>query len=287
MVDALVLAGGVAKGAFGAGVLSVLLGKEGRASANLDVRRVLATSSGALNGSFAAATLHAGTEEARIDELRTVWIEEASFGRAFQPSLRGILSLSGLSSERRVLEILRRHMKPTPGVRHVELRVAVATLEGTQEEVGGRSATTFESLLSFDGATFEPEISRVFVVTPQPRVAAERPSDLRGVGLAMHLADLLTEERLVRDLSEAYATNLALLELAEVLKDPALRARVMKAIGWARRRPISIVEIRPPTALAGNAFDGFFSRELREGYVRAGEEAARAWLARGAVAAGA
>jgi predicted acylesterase/phospholipase RssA len=335
MVDALVLAGGVAKGAFGAGVLSVLFGKEGKAGADLDVRRVLATSSGALSGSFVAAILNAGTEEARIDELRTVWLEDASFGRAFEPSFHGILGLSGLSGEDRVLEILRSHMKPTPAVRDVELRVVVATLEGTPEDVGGKPATTFESVLSFDRSTFEsaqklegmfqaviasaafpgafvpvplevdgrlvhcidggavnnaplgdalsgePEIDRLIVITPQPRVAVDRPSDLRGIGLAMHLGDVLTEERLFRDLSEAYATNAALLALEKVVKDPALRAQVVQAIGWGGRKKISIVELRPPTALAGNAFDGFFSRELREGYVRAGEEAARAWIAGG------
>jgi hypothetical protein len=38
---------------------------------------------------------------------------------------------------------------------------------------------------------------------------------------------------------------------------------------------------RPPTALAGNAFDGLFRASLRDDYVEAGEDAAHAWLTGG------
>jgi hypothetical protein len=53
---------------------------------------------------------------------------------------------------------------------------------------------------------------------------------------------------------------------------------LLDAIGWRGRRPIDIVEIRPPTALAGNAFDGLFRASLRDDYIEAGEDAAHAWL---------
>jgi predicted acylesterase/phospholipase RssA len=332
MTDALILSGGVAKGAFDAGVLSVLLGAEGKAGASVEVRSVVAASSGALNGAFAAAVLHAGTEEEEIARLASLWLDDASFGRVFEPTFAGILGLRGASGEDKVLNILRSGIHPAPGVRTIELRLVVANLAGSVEQVGGAPATTFETVLAFDGSTFESaagleamfravtasaafpgafvpvpleidgrtvmcvdggavnntplgyalehpqEIDRVFVISPQPRVDGQVPEDLSGSGLVSHLAEMLIEERLYRDLRGAYAMNEALVRLATVVPDDALRAKVLEAVGWGGRRPIDIVELRPQEDLPGGMFDGFFSRELRETYVRSGEDAARTWL---------
>ncbi len=76
------------------------------------------------------------------------------------------------------------------------------------------------------------EIDRVFVVSPQPRVASSRATDAKGIGLAMHLADMLVEERLYRDLRGAYAVNAALARLAQVVPDAELRAQVLETVGW-------------------------------------------------------
>jgi hypothetical protein len=94
------------------------------------------------------------------------------------------------------------------------------------------------------------------------------------------MADMLVEERLFRDLREAYAVNETLARLAEVVPDETLRARVMESLGWKGRKPITIVELRPSAPLPGEMFDGFFSRELRETYVKSGRDAASAWLAK-------
>jgi hypothetical protein len=124
------------------------------------------------------------------------------------------------------------------------------------------------------------EIDRLFVVSPQPRVPARVPKNLHGIDLITHLADMLVEERLYRDLRAAYEANAALERLAKAVPDDETRARVLDSLGWSRRKPIAIVEIRPPSDLPGGTFDAFFSRKLREEYVATGEEAARAWLAR-------
>jgi predicted acylesterase/phospholipase RssA len=335
MTDALVLSGGVAKGAFAAGVLSVLLGSEGKRAGSVDVLSVVGASSGALNGAFAASVLHAGTEETEIGRLPALWLEEASFGRVFEPSFAGVLGLRGASDEDKVLAILRGAIAPTPAsnARAIELRLVVANLAGSLEDVGAAPATTFETVLPFDAATFErregleamfyavtasaafpgafvpvplvidgrtvecidggainntpldyalehpSRIERVFVVSPQPRVAVGVPHGLRGPALLTHLADMLVEERLYRDLRAAYARNDALLRLEKVVPDAVARGQVLDALGWSVCRPVAIVELRPAHDLPGGMFDGFFSRELREGYVASGEEVARAWLA--------
>src|SRR5262249_17979180 len=111
-------------------------------------------------------------------------------------------------------------------------------------------------------------------IIPYPRVATVAP-ELHGLSLASRLAEILIQERLVRDLSDALATNTALANLAKVEPDPEKRARILEAIGWADRRPIEIIEIRPREVLPGNAFSGLFSKDLREQYADAGAEAAR------------
>ena len=90
---------------------------------------------------------------------------------------------------------------------------------------------------------------------------------------------MLVEERLYRDLRNAYESNAALARLAKAVPDEGLRAQVLDALGWSGRKPVAIVEIRPGTDLPGGTFDAFFSRDLREQYVASGKAAARTWLA--------
>jgi predicted acylesterase/phospholipase RssA len=333
VADALILAGAVAKGAYTAGVVSVLLGQEGKTQAHVEVHSVVAASSGALNGAYVAAALHAGDEDEVIGRLTEMWKDSGSFGQVFEPTFEGILGRRGASGEQKVFEILRRAIKPAPGIREIELRLVVASLTGTTEQVGGAPATTFERVLTFGKHTFEKQgelekmfrvvtasaalpgafvpvplqidgvevlcvdggavnntplrsalehplgVDRIFVVTPQPRVSVGLARDTKGLGLVSHLVEMLTEERLFRDLRRSFEVNRILVELEKTVPDPAVRARVLATLGWEGRKPIDIVEIRPPKALPGNMFDGFFSRDLREEYVCAGEEAARAWLA--------
>jgi predicted acylesterase/phospholipase RssA len=164
MADALVLAGGVAKGAFAAGALGVLLGPDGKGAGEVNVVSVVGASSGALNGAFAAAVLHSRSEATEIARLPELWLEDATFGRVFEPTLGGILGLTGASGEDKVLEILRRAIRPAPRGREVELRLVVANLGGSIEMVGGAAATTFESILAFGPETFESEerLERLF-----------------------------------------------------------------------------------------------------------------------------
>jgi predicted acylesterase/phospholipase RssA len=119
-----------------------------------------------------------------------------------------------------------------------------------------------------------PEVDRVFVITSFPRVFSG-PVPLRGLGYASHLADVLIEERMFRDLRDADRQTHALRRLAELPLDRSTRHAVLDALGWTGRRPVTIVEIRPDSPLDGNAFTGFVSRRLRESYVTAGLDAGR------------
>lgn len=121
-------------------------------------------------------------------------------------------------------------------------------------------------------------VNRVFIVTPNPRVERQQCA-LRGFAYAAQLADILLDERLVRDLAETERINAALVALERAEPDAARRAKVLEALGWEGRRVVQLVEIRPEAVLPGSSFSGWFSKSLRRDYVAAGREAAERALA--------
>ena len=334
MSDALVLAGGVAKGAFTAGALSVLSDPETKARLGLDVTRIVGASSGALNGVFYAAAIRSGMEAFAGQRLAQIWLDDATIGGAFDFSFRNLLGGVGLSTDAKLLSLLRRHIGPSQGaLLPIQLRLVVTNADGEPVSTeDGAVATTFEHVVDLEGPDFDtpealervfvataasaalpgayapvpidvggrtvrgldgglvddtplghalagaPEITRVFVLVPSPRVRTE-PVDLHGVALASHVFDILVEERLVRDLRHVARVNRVLTRLPSLVADPGERAALLDALGWTGRRPVQLVEIRPESALPGDGFSGFTSLPLRQQYVQAGGEAATRVLA--------
>jgi len=330
--DALVLAGGVAKGAFIAGAVLALA-----QSTQLRVRRIVATSSGALSAVFLASAIRDGRDLAVASaELVALWREKATVAGAFEWSPGGIARRTGLSTSAKLLALMRQYVRPARGRRPIELRLAMTNAAGDVGEIGGAEATTFEHVARFSGSAFDDErkledvfravcaasafpiafepvevpirgkaapcfdgglvddapikhaledpfVTRVFVIAPFPAKYAPPATQLRGAALLVHLAEILVQERLYRDLREAHATNVALARLDELVADPRARTLILDSIGWRNRRRVEIVEIRPDVALPGGAFDGFCRPALREAYIDAGDDAARAWLHQSAI----
>lgn len=328
MSDALVLAGSVVKGAFGAGVLSVLSDPDIKTRYGIDVTRIVGASSGALNGAYYAAAIRDGTEAFSGQRLAQLWIDDASIRGAFDLSLTDLLRGLGVSNSDKLIAVLREHIRPSSGRSPIELRVIVTNASGETIDVAGSPATTFEHVvdladgdfdtaeslervftavaassalpgvyapvpLEVDGRTVQgfdggivddaplghaldgaPEIGRVFVCTPYPRVRTE-PGDLHGLALAGHIFDLLVQERLIRDLQRVADCNRVIEQLPSIVANAEERARLLEALGWAGRRPVQVVELRPDADLPGNAFAGFVSADLRRRYVQAGVDAAR------------
>jgi predicted acylesterase/phospholipase RssA len=329
--DAVILAGAVAKGAWSAGALRVLTEPETQARLGLDIRRVVAASSGAINGAFVASHLRDGSEAAAGPLLEELWIELGDFGGVFDVSPRAILGGRGISTSKKVRALLEKYVTPRVGTRAIELAIVTTNMDGEVDLVGSELATTYERCVRFGGEVFDSEarlpalydavvasaalpivfqpveialsartircvdggvvnntpvkyalggggdIDRIFVIAPFPSVE-QAPAKLTGLMLVAQLAEALVQERLFRDLREAYAVNRGLRALEHALPLSSLRERALRAIGWENRRVIDIVEIRPTEDLEGDAMAGFFSKRLREDYVRAGGEAARARL---------
>jgi NTE family protein len=122
---AVILPGAVAKGAFAAGVLKVL------AEQDLEVTRLVATSSGALNAVLYASYIRRGTEREGAAQIAETWIERAGVLGVFSPDVAGFLRAEGLfSSKIRALLKSQIAAGEISAPRPVSLRLLVAPLRG-------------------------------------------------------------------------------------------------------------------------------------------------------------
>jgi NTE family protein len=328
MADAIVLAGALMKGPFAAGALAVLSAPAVRARLGINIRRIVAASSGALSAAYYAHAIHVDEEADAGSRLSKLWIGRATLAGSIAPSLRAISARRGFSSAAKLRAILREKVRPAPARRPIELRLVVTNADGERSFVGGARATSHEHVFGFDGGDFAteeglermfdvvaasaafpglfepvvlsagarriqcidggatdnaplraalegaPEVTRVFVISPTPRVMGA-PASLHGLSYVSRLAEILIEERLVRDLRDCEQTNDALAALEEAVPEVDCRRRVLGALGWSSRRRVQVIEIRPRHELEGNAFSGWFSRRLRKDYACAGVAAAQ------------
>jgi NTE family protein len=122
-------------------------------------------------------------------------------------------------------------------------------------------------------------IDTVIVVSPTAQVVAPGAmANLSGANLVGHIADMLINERLYRDLREANEVNEQLANLDRLGLAPDVLASVKGAIGWAGRTQLEIVTIRPLEPLPGNAFSGFLHADARRNAIELGKSRANAAL---------
>jgi len=148
---AVVLAGAVAQGAFEAGALKVLAG------AGMRVARIVAASSGALNGTCFASAVRGRAERDGADRLIDLWKDQGGWSDVFHVSLADLLRGEGLSDQRQLLGILRENIRPTAVADRapIDLQIVVAPLGGAPGNIGATAATTYERVLQFDGPAFD------------------------------------------------------------------------------------------------------------------------------------
>jgi NTE family protein len=157
---AVVLAGAVAKGAFEAGVLQAL------ARTNVNIVRVVAASSGALNGTMLASAVRTRSVARGVELLGELWSQKAGWTDVFHANFSDITARRAVSDSKQVLQLLRDRIPPVdrPDVEDINLRLLVAPLDGVAGTIGDHAATTFESVRDFDSADFATgaKLERVF-----------------------------------------------------------------------------------------------------------------------------
>lgn len=147
---AVVLSGAVAKGAFEAGALAELV------AADVEIVRVVGTSSGAINGVALASGIAGRRTREAVDDAVARWRDEATWRNVFHPSARDILRRDGFSDQKKLLAMLRAAIPPVAigDPAPVDLRIVVASLGGVAGTIGPRPATTHEHVLAFGSADF-------------------------------------------------------------------------------------------------------------------------------------
>lgn len=247
---ALVLAGGVAKGAFEAGALRVLT------EAGVTFGRIVAASSGVLNGALMAAAVRAGREREAARRLVTLWENEADWKRVFRFTARGIFAGHGISTSDKVIARLRREVGAIleGGERRpIGLHIVVTALAGATGFIGRKPATTFEEVVHFDEGSFDAEGRRERVIQTAAASAAFpgifEPIDLPGVGPCVDggivnnapigLAIDCGCERVIvispYPMTEAPRRRLALSALVSRLGDALIRERLYRDLRAAER----------------------------------------------------
>jgi NTE family protein len=155
-----VLAGAVAKGAFEAGVLQAL------ARTNVNIVRVVAASSGALNGTLLASAVRKRSLLTDVDLLAELWRDNAGWTDVFHANFSDITERRAVSDSQKVLQLLHDRIPPVdrPDVEDINLRLLVAPLDGVAGTIGDHAATTFESVRDFDSTDFATaeKLERVF-----------------------------------------------------------------------------------------------------------------------------
>lgn len=153
-----VLAGAVARGAFEAGALEVL------ARRDVEVVRIVAASSGALNATLLAWGVCAGNVRGATSKLVGLWETEATLSGVFDVNLRDVFRGQGLSDQSKLVHLLQSNVASCAAARPVEMRLVVTSLRGVQGRIGTADATTHELLLAFDERDFEDaeRLARVF-----------------------------------------------------------------------------------------------------------------------------
>jgi len=120
-------------------------------------------------------------------------------------------------------------------------------------------------------------VDRVLLVTPTPRLYTPQP--FKGLAFGEHIVEIVTSERLYRDLRRAAAVEASVTALERLVADGMLTeaqlAAVKEAVGMAEAHHLQIVEIRPAQRLPGCAVTGFIDKALRTAYVEEGRRAAR------------
>ena len=109
---AVILAGAVAKGAFEAGAIKVLVEKLAETGGR--IVRVVATSSGALNGAMLAAGVHSGDPLDAARKLAALWVSDGSLRGVFHVNVNDFCTLRGVSDQQELLRLLSSHVRPHP-----------------------------------------------------------------------------------------------------------------------------------------------------------------------------
>jgi NTE family protein len=177
-----VLAGGVAKGAFESGALKVL------SERHIPIAHVVAASSGALNGVVYAAAIR-GRENEAASRLASLWLEDGDWAHALDLSARDFVRGRAIATTARLVALMRREVEAlvrSPVCHPVCLTLVVTNVNGETRSVECEPTTTFERRQTFCEASFATREGRERIYEFAAASAAFpllfAPVAIRGIG---------------------------------------------------------------------------------------------------------
>jgi NTE family protein len=252
---ALILGGAVAKGAFEAGAFAGLV------EADVPLRRVVGTSSGALTAAVVAAGMCTRRLRLAAAVAENMWAEHGSWGDISHVSMRGLRDKTGMLDTESVQKLVRdgieRVMRPEGAAlpapeelaAEVECTLVATSLFG--HAAGDPPEPVHEKAFSFDSAAFAdparwPEIARAAAASATfPGVFA--PTEIDGVPyvdggavnnapISYAVSDRITDVYVVSTypLSLPPPERLGGLELAGQLAEILLNERLSRDLAFAR-----------------------------------------------------
>ncbi len=148
---AIILAGAMAKGAFEAGALKIIT-----QNPELNIKTIVATSSGALNATALAAGISSQRTKQAMDALVNTWVEHGNWYNILEFSLNKILNRQGLSNSERLKRLIKVTVEKfvSPNLYPVELKIVLTHLSGKMGFINGKPNTTFEAIANFSHLDF-------------------------------------------------------------------------------------------------------------------------------------
>lgn len=180
---AIILAGGVARGAFEAGALKVL------SEHGIPISHVVAASSGALNGALYAAAIRVGRENEAAKRLITLWQDDGDWCHAFDFSAGELVKGRGIATTAKLVDRMRREVESiatAPPCRSAALTLVAASVDGDTRYVNGQPITTFERTMTFHDVAFDSPQGReriyAFAAASAAFPGLFAPVNVEGVG---------------------------------------------------------------------------------------------------------
>lgn len=155
---AVICSGGLARGAFEAGALEVLIG------AGMEPTYAIGTSAGAINAVGVAAGVRAGRLREAARATVEVWARQADWRHIFDLHPLDLLRGRGLSRSTGIARLLRQHvgaiLDGATARNAVQLDMVTTASRGQRVNNYGEAMTTYERPLIFSGGAFDTELGR-------------------------------------------------------------------------------------------------------------------------------
>lgn len=145
---AIILTGALAKGPFHAGSLKVIT-----KNPDIDIKTIIASSSGAINAIALAAGIVSNSIDQAIETMIDAWIEKGHWKNVIDFTIKGLWHRQGISTSNKLKSLIKSNIEkiaPKQVYNQVELKFILTQLSGRIEYIHNQPFSTFENIASFN-----------------------------------------------------------------------------------------------------------------------------------------